>query len=46
MGLTRSQFDVLPDGRFIMNVTMPGSEKQTPVTLVQNWTEKLREAPR
>ena len=40
-GITRNQYDVMPDGRFLMNLGLPGSEKQSPITLVQNWTRKL-----
>ena len=45
-GLTRSQFDVMPDGRFLLNAAMPGTEKQAPVTLVQNWTDTLQHSTR
>jgi Tol biopolymer transport system component/predicted Ser/Thr protein kinase len=40
-GITRGQYDVTPDGRFLMNIGMPATEKQLPITLVQNWTTKL-----
>ena len=43
-GLTRSQFDVMPDGRLLLNVAVASAERQPPVTLVQNWTEKLQPA--
>jgi len=40
-GVTRSQYDVMPDGRFLINVASPASERQSSITLVQNWTQKL-----
>jgi Tol biopolymer transport system component len=40
-GITRTQYDVLPDGRFLMNNAIAGSEKQSLITVVQNWTRKL-----
>jgi Tol biopolymer transport system component len=40
-GITRMQYDILPDGRFLMNEAIAGSEKQSLITVVQNWTRKL-----
>ena len=40
-GITRTQYDVMPDGRFLMNVGFPSEEHPVPITLVQNWTRKL-----
>ena len=40
-GITRTQYDVMPDGRFVMNIGIPGSERESMITLIQNWTRKL-----
>jgi len=40
-GITRTQYDITADGRFLMNTGLGGPEQQTFVTLVQNWTRKL-----
>ena len=40
MGVTRTQYDVTADGRFLINVAASNAP-QPPVTVVQNWTAKL-----
>src|SRR5262249_20083038 len=40
-GITRTQYDVMRDGRFLINVGLESTERQSPITLVQNWTAKL-----
>ena len=37
----RQQWDVAPDGRFLINVPV-GEEAGSPITLVQNWTAGLK----
>jgi eukaryotic-like serine/threonine-protein kinase len=37
----RQQWDVAPDGRFLINVPV-GEETGSPITLVQNWTAGLK----
>lgn len=41
-GITRVQYDVAPDGRFLINTPTVGAQNPIIITLVQNWTEKLR----
>jgi len=41
IGVTRSQYDVAPDGRLLMNVSLPPGQHQVPIVLVQNWQQKL-----
>ena len=41
-GLTRAQYDVAPDGRFLVNVIAEEQRESEPITLVQNWDLKLR----
>ncbi len=41
VGITRNQYDVTPDKRFLINVTSPGKETTASITLVQNWRQKL-----
>ena len=40
-GVTRRQFDVSRDGRFLVNVNPPEAQSMPSITLVQNWTAKL-----
>ncbi|MDP9360043.1 MAG: serine/threonine-protein kinase [Acidobacteriota bacterium] len=40
-GVTRAQYDVTSDGRFLINVSSSEDRKQAAVTLVENWTSKL-----
>jgi serine/threonine protein kinase len=39
LGVSRNQYDVTPDGRFLVNVNVSEQANQT-ITLVQNWTGK------
>jgi hypothetical protein len=41
VGITRSQYDVARDGRILMNVAAGVETRQSPITLVENWTLKL-----
>jgi Tol biopolymer transport system component len=41
VGVTRSQYDVARDGRFLMNVAAGVDARQPSITLVENWTLKL-----
>ena len=41
VGITRSQYDVAPDGTFLMNVGSGVEGRQTAINLVQNWSQKL-----
>ena len=40
-GVTRAQYDVASDGRFLINVNSSDGRKQSAITLVENWTSKL-----
>ena len=40
-GVTRAQYDVASDGRFLINVHSSDGRKQSAITLVENWTSKL-----
>jgi WD40-like Beta Propeller Repeat len=40
-GITRSQYDVTADGHFLMNIASAESQRQSLITLVQNWQRKL-----
>ncbi len=44
-GTSRSQYDVARDGRFLINVTMADARRQPGITVIQNWTVKLRPRP-
>ena len=41
-GVTRNQYDVMPDGKFLVNVVSAEDRRIVPITIVQNWTEKLK----
>jgi len=41
IGITRSQYDVAPDGTFLMNVGVGVEGRQTAISFVQNWSQKL-----
>ena len=40
-GVTRRQYDVSRDGRFLINMNPPETQAMPGITLVQNWTAKL-----
>ena len=40
-GVTRRQFDVSEDGRFLVNTVSPETQAVRGITLVQNWSAKL-----
>ncbi len=40
-GVTRRQFDVSRDGRFLVNTLPLDSQAVSGITLVQNWTVKI-----
>jgi serine/threonine protein kinase len=40
-GVTRLQYDVMRDGRLLINSRQPGAQEQARLVLVQNWTRKL-----
>ena len=40
-GLTRTQFDVARDGRFLINTTVANNGRQAGITLIQNWASRL-----
>ena len=44
-GVTRRQYDVSRDGRFLINLNPPESRPTTHITLLQNWTQKLATPP-
>lgn len=41
-GITRVQYDVAPDGRFLINAPTVAAQNPIVIKLVQNWTEKVR----
>jgi serine/threonine protein kinase len=41
IGNTRNQYDVAPDGTFLVNVPSGALRRQTAITLVENWTQRL-----
>ena len=43
--VTRSQYDVARDGRFLINVNTAEPNRQPGITIIQNWTAKLRPPP-
>ena len=40
-GITRRQYDVTSDGRFLINVNIADTTRQPGITVVQNWTSRL-----
>ncbi len=40
-GISRNQYDVGRDGRFLINTNVTDNGRQQAITLVQNWTAKL-----
>jgi len=44
MGGTGRQYDVAPDGRFLINTELPGDA--APITLIQHWTPDAKQQPR
>jgi serine/threonine protein kinase len=40
-GITRLQYDVTADGRFLMNIASAETEHQSLITIVQNWERKI-----
>ena len=40
VGLSRNQYDLTPDKRFLVNINVSDQANQS-ITLVQNWTRKL-----
>ena len=40
--ISRAQYAVAPDGRFLMNVSVDESAPAAPITIVSNWTAALK----
>ncbi len=40
-GISRRQYDIASDGRFLMNMNVVENIRQPGITVVQNWTSKL-----
>jgi len=40
-GITREQYDVMPDGRFLINNGPAGGDTAASIVLMQNWTRKI-----
>jgi hypothetical protein len=40
---TGRQYDVAPDGRFLINMELDSAAATAPITLIQNWTPDARE---
>jgi hypothetical protein len=42
-GVTRRQYDISRDGRFLVDINLSQPQVMPGITLVQNWTAKLRQ---